>query len=455
MSLSSLLSIARTALMTSQRAMAVTSHNIANAETPGYSRQRLGIMAAVPQRDAFGTLGRGVSDTGVMRMRDDFSDRLFRRQSGLLGQANTSNSFLRQVENAINEPSDTGVSAALDAFFNSFSDLANDPSSTTNRNLVVSAGSRLAAQIRRLDSDISQTGSDALGQLRSQISQVNTLTSQISGLNAQIVVSGGPDHNAPDLLDQRDALVDQLSSITAVQVVQHGDGTIGVIGNGHLLVDGGVSHPLELRPQSDGSYAIGVTGSTDTFAPGAGNFAGLLTTINTTVPRLRGQLNQFAEQIVQQVNAIHSTGYTQDGQTGVNFFDPAGITAGTITLSAAVLGSTRNIAAGASTAPGDGNVALSIATLAGTAITQLNGATLRDFYTATAARVGVDVQNSQNDVSIYQTLSDSAEAQRQSVAGVNLDEEMTNLIAQQEAYSAAARLVAAADQMVQTLLQAV
>lgn len=455
MSLTSLLSIARTALMTSQRAMAVTSHNIANAETPGYSRQRLGITAAVPLFDAHGALGRGVTDTGVSRIRDQFSDTLYRRQSSFLGQANTSSSLLSQIEAAINEPSDTGISAALDSFFNAFNDLANNPESTTNRDLVVSSGDRLAGQIRRLDADIAQTQTDAVGQLQSQISQVNTLTQQISDLNAQIVATGGPDHNAPDLLDQRDLLVDQLSGIMSIQTVNHADGSIGILGNGQLLVDGGGPHALEMRPQSDGTYAIGLQGGTDTFTPTGGSFSALLTTINTTVPRLRGQLDQWTQQLVQQVNALHEGGYTLDGQIGVDFFDPSKVTAGTISLSDAVLSSTNNVAAGGTAAPGDGSVALAIAGLATTPVTELGGATLRDFYTATASSVGVDVQNSQNDISIYQTLVDSADQQRQSVSGVNLDEEMTNLIAQQEAYSAAAKLVTTADEMVQMLLQMV
>ena len=240
-----------------------------------------------------------------------------------------------------------------------------------------------------------------------------------------------------------------------MQVVQHDDGSIGVLGSGQLLVDGGGSHSLDLRPQSDGSYAIGVTGSADTITPQAGSLTGLLTTINTTVPNLRAQLNQFTQQVVQQVNTLHETGYSLDGQTGLDFFDPAGITAGTMALSSAVRSSNGNVAAGGTSAPGDGSVALSIASLSTTPVTELGGVTLRDFYTATAAGVGVGVQNAQNDVSIYQTLTDSADAQRQSISGVNIDEEMTNLIGQQAAYSAAARLVSTADQMIQTLLQVI
>ncbi len=454
MSLTSLLSIARTALMTSQRAMAVTSHNIANSETPGYSRQRLNIIAAMPLRDPHGTVGRGVTDTGVTRIRDQFSDTLYRRHASSLGQANTSTSLLSQIENAFAEPSDTGVSAALDAFFNAFNDLANNPDSATNRDMVQSTGDRLAGQIRRLDGDILQARTDALGQLQTQIDQVNTLTAQLSNLNAQVVASGAPGQDSPDMLDQRDAILDQLSTLLPIQVVQHQDGSIGVLGSGQLLVDGGGAHALELRPQSDGTYQIGIAGG-DSLTPAGGSLAGELTVINTTVPRLRTSLDAWTQQLVQQVNSLHEGGYTAYAQFGVDFFDPAKVTASTISLTDAVLGDPNNIAAGGTAAPGDGSVALAIAGLATQQVAELGNATLRDYYTATAAGVGVDVANAENDVSIYQTLVDSADQQRQSVFGVNLDEEMTNLITQQEAYAAAAKLVSIADEMVQTLLQSI
>src|SRR5438093_10658044 len=128
MSLLSFLSIARSAMMAQQRAMDVTAHNVANAQTPGYSRQRLNLRPADPLLTANGMIGRGVTDGGIVRIRDGFLDTAWRHQSGLLGGATTLLSYLSQVESAMNEPSDTGLTATLDQMFQAFGDLANDPS---------------------------------------------------------------------------------------------------------------------------------------------------------------------------------------------------------------------------------------------------------------------------------------------------------------------------------------
>jgi flagellar hook-associated protein 1 FlgK len=454
MSLQSILSIARSALLAQQRAMEVTSHNVANAQTEGYSRQRLQLVPATPLWSPNGMVGRGVEDLGVSRIRDPFLDSTFRRESALLGGSNTLSSYLSQIESALNEPSSTGIAGLLDGLFASFADLANDPASSANRNLVRLAAGRFVQQTRQLDGQMAAAGQDAIDRLRSQVDQVNSLAQRIAGLNGQIVALGGPDHQAPDLEDQRDLLVDQLSGLVDVKVVQHDNGSIGVLAGDSLLVDGSQVSAMAASLAGGGWTVGSAGGGASRFA--AGSVQALLDLLNTTLPAIRGQLDTFVRGVVTEVNAIHRAGTTPGGQTGTDFFDPAGLTAATIALAAPVAASGDAIAASATAgpggAPGNGAIALSIAGLATTGVATLGGKTLREFYTEFSSGIGVQSQDAQQSVDAQQALADNADAQRSSVSGVSVDEEMVALITQQQAYGAAARLLKVADDMMQQLL---
>lgn len=451
MSLLSLLSIARSALLSHQRAMAVTGHNVANAMTPGYSRQRLQMSAADPLRIPEGLIGRGVTTQGIARMRDLFSDATFRRESGLLGSSSQMRDLLGQVEGAFNEPSELGVGAALDGLFQAFGDLANDPASTVNRNLLRQAAGSFTSRLHQLDSELSSASADALNRMRSQADDVNGLTSRIADLNVQILASGGTSHSAPDLEDQRDLLVDQLSQVLAVRVIGRDDGSIAVMAGDAMLVDGANRQAVDVRPVGSG-FGLGITGSSTTVDPGAGSLKALVDLVNTTLPGLRAKLDQFASAIVTEVNAIHRSGFTLAGATGTDFFDSAGVTAGSISLTAAISASGDAIAAGGTNAPGDNTVAQRIAALSTTALASLGGKTLRDLYTELSGSVGILTRDAEQNEAIQQALVDRSDDQRNSVSGVSVDEEMTLLLGQQQAYSAAARLIVVADEMMQELL---
>jgi flagellar hook-associated protein 1 FlgK len=175
MSLSSLLSIARSALLTHKRAMEVTANNVANAQTPGYSRQRLELRQQSAVRTAEGLIGRGVTSGLVSRSRDQFYDASFRRETGLFSQSATLRDGLRQIEDAFGEPSSVGLSATMDQMFHAFSDLANDPASPAARDLVARAGDRFATQMNQLDTRILAAGSDAQARLDAEVKQANEL----------------------------------------------------------------------------------------------------------------------------------------------------------------------------------------------------------------------------------------------------------------------------------------
>ncbi len=275
MSLASLLSIARSALTTHQRAIDVTGHNIANASTPGYTRQRLAIVAETPFRTPLGTVGRGVTDQGVFAERNVFLDATVRREQGNLGRSDTLRDMLGQVEAVFGEPSESGLGATIDAFFSAFSDLANDPSSLAARSVVRQAGSSLIQQVGLIAGRLTDLATDTTTRTEGTVSQVNALALQIADLNRAIVVEGGPNRTAPDLEDQRGQLLDELSTMVQVRVIDRTDGTVGVIAGDTLLVDGKFAQQLEVRPLVGGGIGVAVVGSTRLLDPIGGTLAGL------------------------------------------------------------------------------------------------------------------------------------------------------------------------------------
>jgi flagellar hook-associated protein 1 FlgK len=189
------------------------------------------------------------------------------------------------------------------------------------------------------------------------------------------------------------------------------------------------------------------------FTADSGSLGALTTLINQTLPDLRAQLDEFTASFVREVNLIHREGTTQSGRTGVDFFDPNGSTAGTIALSADVVGSIGEIAAGSSADPGDNTIALRIADLAYQRLDSLGGVTLRDRYLSFAASVASSTRSAIDDATVQESLAVQADIARQAVSGVSVDEEMVNLVSQQEAYSAAARLIQVSMEMMDAILR--
>jgi flagellar hook-associated protein 1 FlgK len=283
------------------------------------------------------------------------------------------------------------------------------------------------------------------------VNQVNSLANQIANLNSKITASGGP-NGSSDLMDQRDLLVDQLSQFMDVRVLSRPDGTIGVAAGDTVLVDGAQSTQLAVTTVGAG-WGVVPSGGGLPIDPQTGSLKALCDLSQTKLPGVQTKLDQMAAALVSEFNQLHRTGYTAAGVTNVDFFDPTGTTASTIKLSAALTASQDNLAVSATGATGNGDIATAMAGLASKNVALLGGNTFREHFVSTASSIGLDVSNSQQDMTAQQTLVDRDDSSRTAVSGVNVDEEMISLIASQQAYSAAARLVNVADQMVQQILQ--
>ncbi len=456
--LGNIMNTARSAISTYQTAIQVVSNNISNASTPGYSRQSAIISSSAPLELPFASLGTGVQITGVVRHRDVLLDGQFRRENGASSQYALREQLLGEVEATLAEPSDAGISNALDRFFSAYADLANDPTSGSARGALRESARDLAARFRSIDNGIRRTMNGLSRELDGVVAQVNDISKQIADLNRQIVVAESSGTEAPSLRDARDQLVDQLSQHAQVQVIERPGGGIGVFAGGVPVVDGATSRTLEART-SGGVVEVGIVGSATVVSGVGGELGARLDVINNDIPATLTRLDELAANVVARVNQIHQTGTNPLGQTAIDLFDPSGTTAAGLALSADVAASADAISAGTPDAlggyrAGANDVALSMAALRHEQNGVL-GTTFGAYHTRTVTEVGLSVATARDNASAHQALARRAEIHRQSVSGVLTDEEVISLIEFQQAYTAATRLVSVADEMMQSVLQMV
>lgn len=453
------LEMARTALQAHQRATDVAGHNIANANTRGYSRQVLQLAANAPYAlpdltspSQVGQVGTGVSVQDIQRVRDGFLDLQARAEHSRLGRWEARRGGLQQLEVIFLEPSTTGLRSVLDAFWGAFQDLAAYPESTAVRATVVDAGRALAEAVRHVYDQLVALRKNLDSSVTTRAAEVNRLAAEVAALNGQIqsVVAFGQKPN--DLLDRRGVLLEDLAKMLDIQTVPDASGAVSVISGGVPLVDGTRPHALNAVPNpANDNLSDLVWSSTGTQAAvRGGNLAGFLELRDQTVPAYLADLEAIVSTVVAQVNARHQAGFGLDGSTGFNFFNPAS-TAASLALNPAVEADPARIAASASGAPGDGSNALAIADLR--LATVLSGGTIDDYYRGMVGRLGLQTQEAVRLGQTTEALLLQIDQQRAAVSGVSLDEEMANLIRSQHAYNAAAKLVRVVDEMLETVIQ--
>lgn len=454
MSLFGSMNTAKTALHTNEQALAITGHNIANANTPGYTRQTADIAALpleVPNpanAPASALLG-GVTVAGVQRIRDQFADNEYRADVGDQGMKQMLSNTMDHVEALLNEPSDSGLQASMSKFFQSFSDLSNNPESGATRAAVRQAGTALAGTIQHLWQGLGAAAQSADAQLAARAQEVNSDAAQIAALNVRVAQAQGQNSSAGDLLDQRDQLLDRLARLAGARAVVTANGTVNVTLGGRLLVGPAGANPI--------TVAAGAASITNlTWADGStvnitgGEIAGLQQGRDQVAGGLETSLTTLTNTLVTAVNSVHAAGTGLAGSTGVNFFDAAS-TPATIRLDSTVAGNANAIAASASGAPGDGSNAQKLSQLTGQPL--VSGSTIPAFYQGVVGSLGIQARQTQKDLQATNLLVQQADSLRQSTGGVSLDEEATNMVRYQRSYQAAAKFVTTINDLLDTLIR--
>lgn len=461
MSLFQGLEIGKKALMSHQASMNTASHNVANVNTPGFTRQRVNLTNAEPVRFTYGIMGMGVDIASVERMRDKFISNRWREENQGLGHWSSRSSNLEQVESFFNEPQDTSLGAVINDFWASWQELAKQPEKPENRNMLVQQTNLLTNAFHQLHRQLFEQRKSVNEDIEIKVAEINNLGSEIASINSRINQLELAGESANDLRDQRDLLIDQLSSYVDVTVRENERGNITVYMGSMGFVDSGSFWELDVEKVSDDNIAAANVKWKNTELDLEffnGEMKSLFDMRDEVLPSYLDKVNNLARTIVQRVNEAHLAGYGMpdslgNPQSGYNFFDPLGVTADTISLNIEIDNDHSLIAASTSGEVGDGSNALAIADLLKVDKVMVdNTTTIDEFYRQIIGSIGTQVMEAQNQKQNYELLVQQLDNARQSVHGVSLDEEMANLVKYQHAYNAAARIINFIDQSLETLL---
>ena len=335
MSLNGALQVGQSAILASQAAITVAGNNMANAATPGYHRQRVGIMPGRPEAVGGGQfVGTGVQLGSITRQIDVALQARLRTAIGEQAGAAIDQRFLSAIEMLQNELTDADISSQLSAFFNGWSELANNPTDSGMRSLVLQQGESLAGGIRQLRQEYSVVREEIDRGLAVSVERADGLLDEIAQLNIQIAQTESGAGQANTLRDQRDVLVDQLSELINVTTVDQPNGAVDVLVGSIPVVLSGESRGLELRMDSkdgvlEASIRVGADGSE--LMVDNGTIGALIRQRDETVDPAIEQLDSFAHQLIHQVNRVHSQGQGTTGWTSVQGTTP--VTSTSVALS--------------------------------------------------------------------------------------------------------------------------
>ena len=458
------LNTALSGLLAHRRVLDVIGHNIANVGTDGYSRQRVELtglgsatVASMFSTPAGSTGGVGVA--GLTRIRDEVLERWAVREHATGARLEIESTVLTRIEATIPEPSDVGLAAQLGDFYAAWDDLANNPGDSAGRIAVLQQASTVASTFRRVAADLRELRDASVTEATTIVHQVNTIAGRVAELNGAVRRATAAGLDAYGLADERDRLILQLGELAGVETRALDDGTVDVTLGGSTLVRGEKVRELEVAEPGPltgpyagtGFSAVQVRWSEDGFpaAVSEGRLGGLLNVANEHVPHALSDLDAVASSLVTSVNALHETGQGLDpvADVDLDFWDAAGTTAASIAISADVAGQPSRIAAAA---VGSGALDVTIAqSLA--ALSEAQGGTI-DVYQDLVGRLAVETQSAGRRAGIQSEVTNQADQARLSVSGVNLDEELTNMISTQRAYEASARVLTAVDAVLDTLI---
>jgi flagellar hook-associated protein 1 len=453
------LNTAVSGLAAAQRAMDIVGQNVVNANTPGYSRQRVNLSSVGASTTAtlhtgHGAVFGGVNIDNVTRVRDAFLEATRAASGSRLSALTAQNDTMTGVEGLLAEPGDNGLQNVLDTFYSSWQDLASRPSDSSAGAVVLQNGITVATQLKSVTEGVSARWTTAQQDLAQVVTEANSTAKDLASLNARIRDGVVADQPANELMDQADQLVRRLGELVGGVAVKGPDGMVGVSVGGINLVDGAHFEQFSLGGATDITAAGGQPPTVTWGAGGAvpipaGRAAGLLSVLRTDLPGIRSQLDAVATSLRDTVNAVHNTGFTLAGAAGGDFFTGTGATD-----LAVVPTDPTQLAVASASGVVDGATATKIGDLADEAKARavLGSAGASERWRNLSTSLGVQTQSLGRTIAVQEAVVATADDANEAVAGVNIDEEMTGMLQFQRAYQASARVITTIDEMLDTLV---
>lgn len=453
----SIFEIGKSALLAARRTMDVTGHNVANAATPGYTRQEA-VLEPLIQREA-PVSGMGVRVSQIRRLRDFFTDAVLRNENANRESFAVQKQVMDQIQVMAAESSDSGLRAAIEQLWIGWQQLSTDPDSPAARAGLMEKSRSLIDMFRHMNGQIESLREDLVASIDANIERVNVLSERVAALNAEIGRAAARHDPVGDLLDRRDLLLDEISEISGANVSRYADGTetVRVTVNGFPVVDRADSFKLGVNHTDPIQYTwIDSAGASQIIPSVGGRLGGLATARDNLAGSFRRDLETLLRDIVDTVNTQYALGAVPTGDPmnptappdPLQFFavsDPADYL-GTAQVAPEIVADPSVIAVwdGNVATPGNGLNALAIAELVETAPVEA--------WTAVIGKMGSTGQRITSGLETQELLVKEIQNRKDSVSGVSIDEEMANLVREQHAFNAAGRLISTADELLDTVI---
>jgi flagellar hook-associated protein 1 len=458
-SLFGIMSVATGALGAEQGALDATTNNVANANTPGYSRLQPVLVENDPISVGSASYGAGVSLEKLQSLRDPILQLRIQEETQQQGQLNAFVTAMQQAQVQFTTSS-SDIGTEISNFFSSLSQLSADPTNLALRQGVLTAAGNMATAFNNTADNLTQQRSNLDTQVSQDVNQVNVLTSQIATLNTRISQLQGVGQDASAFVDQRDVLIGQLSSLIDVSTIQSDNSLTLTTSNGTALVVGGQSFALSTQTNASGMQDIYSQGNDITSKLTSGELAGLIEVRDQNIPTLLSNLDTLAAGLANSLNAANAQGYTllqqANGtlQPGGNLFaaPPVSGQGAASTMAVAISDPSLIAASSDDTASGsNGNVA-ALSGVQDQAIA--GGQTPTNYYSNIVFGVGNDVSNGSGELNSSQLMLNQLQDQRGSISGVSLNEEAANMVQYQNAFDAAAQVVTTINDMPRSCAEA-
>lgn len=482
----STLQIARTGLYASQKAMEVTGNNVANANTEGYTRQRLELSSMQNMQNGKYTLsdnvkvGKGVTIDQLTQIRDKYLDVQFRSENSLNSELNTKANSLGYIENTMSEPSEHGISAAMADLFTSLDEFTANSENESLREIVVQNAVKLTDTFKRISDQLTNYHKELNNNISIKVNEINTTAEEIREINKTIAKYEFSGQKANELRDRRNLILDSLSKIVNIHAQESPDGHFRVDIGGTTLVNDLYVNKLETSHSSSKMFKgeeineVHWQGFSSKVDISGGQLKGLIDICNGNnqddqgIPYYMDQLDVLANAVVTEFNKINQDGYTlpysgSESRQGVEFFDSKCLTARDITVSDELLESAYNIAASSEPIVGEsywGNnenaiMFNNLRDKTGLMVGDKAVGNIEEYYQKTISGMAINTGFYSNKSESQLEITNHIDNQRMSISQVSIDEEMTNLIQYQHSYSAAAKLITTIDEMLQVIINMV
>ncbi|MBT7608939.1 MAG: flagellar hook-associated protein FlgK [Bacteriovoracaceae bacterium] len=480
-----LLNIGKTGLMASKKSLGTTGHNIANANTEGYSRQRVMQTSATPVAKGGVVEGTGTRIRSIERVHDDnIEKRLHKTQSEQRFYEQRSEQ-LRQVEDIFNELDNDGLNKILNKFYNSFRELANQPENETIRSIVRDTAGLVTKDFKRISGTLDSLSRNIDRGIEKEVTDINQLLKNTANLNTRIAYIEAMGDETGDLRDQRDGVLRELSKSFQIKTYRDNKNNfiVSAVGVG-TLVTGADIQELSASGTNKENSSNNMGGSVEIYFKNrpqlpitakfrSGQLSSILQVRNSDITELRERIDSIAYDFTNTVNAIHRRGFAsrkvpvdeagnpalkdQFGPvTGINFFKKLeGISGASsqISLSQAVKDDLSNIVTAVnSNSPGDNRIAVAVSKLQHERVMSGGTATLEEYYLQTVGRVGLETNKANLDSEQFSGILTQLQSLKERVSGVSIDEETANMVRYQHAYEASAKVMQTADEMFKTVL---